>query len=571
MYSATRYRLGLLRFFSLGLCVTSANALAAPLVIDTFTTTQAAMSIQSPAIGTSQLASVSDAAILGKERDLILSLNSGAVPSTGVTTMVSGGSLSYVQDAATSGSVTCQWDGADNSEALAPTGLGEIDLTVGGTQDAFELVVSSQDRPIRLNWSVMSDANSGSDTALTLLSAITTPTSLVIPFSKFIAGAGGPANFAKVGAISLKAGTPSTAVNAVFDTLQTTATLTATMAVKLLTDADGNGKASPGDTLRYTVLITDREDAIQTGATNVDFTLGAGQDTTLIPGTVTTSAGTVNTGNGGTDKTIAVHTDTMDDGQELTIEFDTKVNATISAGVTKIISQGMIKSASLSIPTDDPDTVAAADATTIAVAAAPVIGVTMSDALGTDVNGDGVLNPGDSIVYTVKVNNTGNQSADALVFAAAIDSHTNLITDSVRTNAGKVVTGNAPNDTTVLVQLNTLAAGGVTTLTFEVQLPATAVRPESGVISAAGVLTFGESMLATDDPDTTAPLDPTRTEVVIPPVTNNPGVIPSLSGGGLGSGCSIGRATTAPEPLFVLLFLATGLVTVVRRRRLLLS
>lgn len=202
----------------------------------------------------------------------------------------------------------------------------------------------------------------------------------------------------------------------------------------------------------------------------------------------------------------------------------------------------------------------------VASAGADGLSVTMSDALGTDVNGDGVLNPGDSIVYTAKVTNSGNQSVSGLVFTPAIDPSTPLVAGSVRVSPGTVTKGNAANDSMVAVALDPLAAAAMVTITFEVSLPATALRPASGVVSTSAVLSDGENMIASDDPDTAAVQDPTVTPVVVPtPVVPGSGINLQLSGGGFAGGCSVGRGSPTPGPLLFILVAALGLA--LRRRR----
>lgn len=197
--------------------------------------------------------------------------------------------------------------------------------------------------------------------------------------------------------------------------------------------------------------------------------------------------------------------------------------------------------------------------------AAGGITVTLSDALGTDVNSDGKLNPGDSIIYTAKVTNGSGEAASGLLFTADPDALMSLVVGSVRIATGAVTVGNAPSDTAVRVKLDDLLAGQTVTLTFEVQLSASAARPSSGVVSTAAAVTAGETRVVSDDPKTTAALDPTATEVVIPaPPTADPSVALQFSGGGL-SGCTVSSSRTAQTPLF-LLSAAAALLALLRRR-----
>jgi|HigsolmetaAR202D_1030399.scaffolds.fasta_scaffold15162_2 uncharacterized repeat protein (TIGR01451 family) len=64
--------------------------------------------------------------------------------------------------------------------------------------------------------------------------------------------------------------------------------------------------------------------------------------------------------------------------------------------------------------------------------AAANITVTKSDALQIDASGNGVVNPGDTIRYTVTIQNTGNQTSDALSFEDTIDPNTELVPGSLK-------------------------------------------------------------------------------------------------------------------------------------------
>lgn len=198
--------------------------------------------------------------------------------------------------------------------------------------------------------------------------------------------------------------------------------------------------------------------------------------------------------------------------------------------------------------------------------AATGITVTLSDALGTDLNADGRLNPGDSIVYTARVMNSGEMAANGLVFTAAPDPLTSLVPGSVRTASGQVTDGNTPSSTAVRVALDSLPAGQSATLMFEAQLAANAARPSSGVVRATAAVMDLATIVPSDDPDTPAANDPTATEVFVPtPPDLGPPANSSFSGGGFSFGCAVGRGQgqAAPAPL---LLSAAALLMLLRRR-----
>jgi uncharacterized repeat protein (TIGR01451 family) len=136
--------------------------------------------------------------------------------------------------------------------------------------------------------------------------------------------------------------------------------LTAYKSVALLVDADSNGVPSPGDTLGYTVTITNTGGSEITG---VSFSDTPDSNTTLVAGMVQTTQGTVTGGNGGTPP-VAVDVGTIPGGGSVTITFRVTINSPLPVGVTQVANQGLVNSSELpGVLTDDPNTLADGDAT----------------------------------------------------------------------------------------------------------------------------------------------------------------------------------------------------------------
>ena len=137
--------------------------------------------------------------------------------------------------------------------------------------------------------------------------------------------------------------------------------LAATKADALFVDADSNGQVGAGDTLRYTVTLSNTG----TGSANaVLFTDTPDANTTLISGSVTTSQGSVTSGNTGGDTNVAVDVGTLAASASATITFDVTING-FTPGVTQISNQGSFTATELAQPllTDDPDVGGSADPT----------------------------------------------------------------------------------------------------------------------------------------------------------------------------------------------------------------
>lgn len=305
-------------------------------------------------------------------------------------------------------------------------------------------------------------------------------------------------------------------------------TLEATKSDAVAVD-DGDGVTGPGDVLEYTVTLTHGSGVLE--AEDVVLSDPVPADTTLVPGAVTTTQGTVLSGNDAADGTVEVDVGTIFPGGAVTLTFRVVIDDPLAAGVTEISNQGTVSGTGLAAePTDDPDTPADDDPTLTPLVAAPAIVVQKTDALLLDGDTDGQVDPGDTIRYTVVISNLGNQDASGVVFTDTPDPNTELIVPSVTTTQGVVTSGNAMGDTSVAVAIGTLAGGGSVTVELDVlvldtfpALPALVVN--QGLVDAAGL-----PSTPSDDPATPAGGDPTATPVVASPSVVE---IPTLAPGAL--------------------------------------
>jgi len=141
-------------------------------------------------------------------------------------------------------------------------------------------------------------------------------------------------------------------------------------------------------------------------------------------------------------------------------------------------------------------------------------------------NGNGQVNPGDTLQYTVVIANSGNQNAAGAVFTNLAPLNTQLVVGSVTTTQGTVTTGNTAGDTSVAVNLGAIVGGGGTvTVTYRVTvnnpLPAGVTQ-----ITCQGTVTGTNFQpKVTDNPGTATPDDPTA----IPVATVNVVMIPTLN------------------------------------------
>jgi uncharacterized repeat protein (TIGR01451 family) len=513
---------------------TATGAVAQPIVIDTFSTNQASLQLDFPPAGTNATSSVAGAGILGSERDMEIDLIGGVIAGNGMDAVVSSGFYSYSQDATIQGAGRIEWDGADGSPALNPTGLGGIDLTAGGTQDAFLLSVIFDDLPVDVVIEVYSDAGNASSLTFTSPGLIFVATNFVIPFSALTPTLGAGVDWTDVGAITLTLGSNITAPDVVIDFVQTTSTLDASKTVAIATDVDGDGNADPGDTLRYTVVISNPDDAYNASATGVVFTNPTPLNAELVIGSVTTTQGTVTDGNSGGDISVGVDIGTIADGASVTVTFDVVIDNPLPAGVTEITCQGVVSSDILtSLPTDDPAGGGPADPTVIPVVAAALVTATKVDGLLVDGNGNGQADPGETLRYVIVVTNNGDQAAGGVTFSNPDNPNTNLVAGSVTTSQGTVIVGNTAGDTTVAVDIGDIpGAGGSVTIEYQVVIDSPLAPGVTQVLCQGIVTGTNIPSTPTDDPDTPDPGDPTATPIV-PVIAPPEAEIPTLGEWGM--------------------------------------
>lgn len=151
------------------------------------------------------------------------------------------------------------------------------------------------------------------------------------------------------------------------------------------------------------------------------------------------------------------------------------------------------------------------------------LGASLTDALHTDVAGDGVVSPGDTLRYTVTVRNGGGLPLTGVAGSVAAGSGSSLVAGSGRTPDGGTV---ELTDGVASFTLPSIAAATSRTVTFDVRVDdpfevSTGRLQTQGTVSADGF-----EAIQTDDPALPGPADPTRTTVTIP----HPALTASLTG-----------------------------------------
>lgn len=300
------------------------------------------------------------------------------------------------------------------------------------------------------------------------------------------------------------------------------ATLTATLTAALSRDLDLSGGITCGDYLRYSLAVT--PDA--TPPQGVVFDIPVDTNILWDPSSVTTTA----PGATITPDPLAIRIAFGTLAAPVTATWEGQIR-TLNTG-TAVAVQGTLSAPNLANTFTDGNPGLGGDQATVtpypACAPVPNVRATKTWSLAVDGDGDGLVDPGDSVTYTVLINNGTNPAlaATGVVFTSDVDGATALVVGSATTTRGTVVTGNNAADTSLRVNVGNLPANSTASITFQVRVsPGT----REVLISCQGIVTGGNfSQTLTDDPTTPAALDPTRT-----PIDHDPDVSLAKSDGGI--------------------------------------
>jgi uncharacterized repeat protein (TIGR01451 family)/fimbrial isopeptide formation D2 family protein len=286
--------------------------------------------------------------------------------------------------------------------------------------------------------------------------------------------------------------------------------------VNVTTGQDPGANAEPGDTLRYTIVLTNQSIAPLNNASVADEL-----DAHFAPGSLRlisdANADSTNTndtgGANGTgivdirNLTLAVQGDSDDSA---TIVFEARLAPVIQSGTT-VLNRALLTGGNL---TDEPS-----NQTSTLISSAPAFEVwkTSQDITG----GPAELMAGDGLRYTITVKNIGNENAVNTLLSDQIPANTTYVAGTITLNgvtvtdpsagvsalqAGMLI--NAPENTTAgFMGADTdSAANNVATITFDVVVNASAV--DGTVISNQGFVSGNGAGGAifpqepSDDPDT---------------------------------------------------------------------
>lgn len=260
---------------------------------------------------------------------------------------------------------------------------------------------------------------------------------------------------------------------------------------------ENGGDVEPGDSILYTISVSNSGRAISTNTVITDVVDPAFASVSPLDG------GTYNAGN----RTVTWNIGDIPVGDTRTVSFRGTLADVLPDGTT-IANQAFGSSTEITepVPSDDPNTGTNDDPTVIVIDSEAVLA--SSTKTVQDLNG-GAFQPGDVVRYTLTLINEGNAPATSVVVSDVIDaSLTDVAPAGGGVFDGTAITWNLASD---------LVPGTPITLEFDATI-ASGTASGTVVANQAGVTGGGITGTAlTDDPGTAATGDPTQFTVVSQP------------------------------------------------------
>ncbi|MDX1998697.1 MAG: IPTL-CTERM sorting domain-containing protein, partial [Thermoanaerobaculia bacterium] len=218
------------------------------------------------------------------------------------------------------------------------------------------------------------------------------------------------------------------------------------------------------------------------------------------------------------------------------VAFAVRVASPFPSGVREIRNQVGIEDDGTSGPDPTPADNTATDTTPVTPAGPgpqPALSALKTDSLNLDLDDDGAVDAGDTVVYLVTLRNTGNAAANGVVFTSPVPEGAVLVADQVLTPIGTVLSGQHPDDTEVTIEIPSIAAGESIDLTFEVEVFDPIPEGLDELVCQGTLLASNHRPVPTDDPETPLRDDPTRTPLDRDPIGPPPAEIPTVGQWGL--------------------------------------
>ena len=299
------------------------------------------------------------------------------------------------------------------------------------------------------------------------------------------------------------------AEDATITPISAAAVLVAELRDVLADDADGNGEATPGDTLEYVAVIRNRGNK---GALGVMYRNALPAEVLRTDTPVATSQGTVTGGNDAADRTVVVDVGGIEAGATAEIRYRVTIAAALPVTTQSITNQGVVQATGGDdVNTDDPDTPAAADPTITPIRADVVIYTTLRDYLWSDADNNRRISPGDILLYRLDLYNFGLRTAGEARISLSESPRLTLVSGTVQSSAGTVAVGNAPGDSRISIEFDAIAPNAHVVVTFRTQVGDVTGLQSIAMQTWTRYLAPDDSVFTvfSDDPDTALIGDPT--------------------------------------------------------------
>jgi uncharacterized repeat protein (TIGR01451 family)/fimbrial isopeptide formation D2 family protein len=307
----------------------------------------------------------------------------------------------------------------------------------------------------------------------------------------------------------------------------------------ITTGQNPGSNASPGDTLRYTITVSNSGPVGFSSFSIVDevdhlnsvaaFAAGSLNIISVPAGADTSGTSAV----GGTQGTGLLNVANLAIGAQgesndtIEVIFEIELAPAITSG-TVVLNQAEIVSANPNpILSDDPNISGDTDPTETLITSAPIFQV---QKISTIMSGDPtVLMAGETLRYTITIKNIGNEDAVNTSLRDYTPANTTYVAGSTTLNGNAVsdtspgvnplhagILINAPENTTAgyLRADTSLSADNVATITFDVVVDSNAMNgliiENQGFVSGSGAGSGSQPEQPSDDPNTPIPDDPTR-------------------------------------------------------------
>ncbi|MEW5767106.1 MAG: OmpA family protein, partial [bacterium] len=202
--------------------------------------------------------------------------------------------------------------------------------------------------------------------------------------------------------------------------------LSSTLKTVSLEDANLDGQANPGEVLSYTITIQNIGNAPANNAVVTD----------TIPDYTAYVSGSI-TGTGGSEaqlpNSLRWQLGTVTAGANVVLGFKIRINDPLPLSVNEISNQAIVTGDNIpDEPSDDPNTPEPNDPTKKVVVKNPDLSGTIKTAsLDEDLNKNGLAEPGETILYTITVKNTGGGEATGVVVTDTIPEYTGYMAGSI--------------------------------------------------------------------------------------------------------------------------------------------